>query len=197
MGIKNQKLLKKEIESLKEDLDGLERYIEDFSSFLPLPICIINFLGFIADANKAFESLMGLGRLEIIGKDLKDFFSEKSKFEKMLEEIEKQKIIQDKEFVVITKTKEQIPVRVSCAGRREEGGTYVGSFVAIVNIRELKDYQRNLEEQVKERTKKLEEKIEELERINRLTVGRELKMIELKKEIERLKEELEKYKGRQ
>jgi len=44
-----------------------------------------------------------------------------------------------------------------------------------------------LEEQVKERTKELQEKVEELERFHRLAVGRELKMIELKKEIEKLK----------
>jgi len=38
--------------------------------------------------------------------------------------------------------------------------------------------------------------MKELERFNRLAVGRELKMIGLKEEIRELKKELEKYKGR-
>ena len=53
--------------------------------------------------------------------------------------------------------------------------------------KELKELAESLEEQVKGRTKELQEKMKELERFNRLAVGRELKMIELKKEIERLK----------
>ena len=44
----------------------------------------------------------------------------------------------------------------------------------------IRDYQQGLEQKVAERTR-------ELERMNKLMVGRELKMIELKKEIERLK----------
>ena len=53
--------------------------------------------------------------------------------------------------------------------------------------KELKELTESLDEQVKERTKELQEKIDELERFQRLTVGRELKMIELKEEIEKLK----------
>jgi len=56
---------------------------------------------------------------------------------------------------------------------------------------ELEELARNLEEQIKERTKELQKKVEDLERFYKLTVGRELKMVELKKEIARLKEELE------
>lgn len=56
--------------------------------------------------------------------------------------------------------------------------------------KELEELTESLDKQVKERTKELEEKIEELEKFRKLAVGRELKMIELKKEIERLKEEL-------
>jgi methyl-accepting chemotaxis protein len=64
-------------------------------------------------------------------------------------------------------------------------------------ISELEEAKGSLEIKVKERTKQLQERIEELEKFHKVTVGRELKMIELKKEIEELKEELKKYKGRE
>ena len=51
---------------------------------------------------------------------------------------------------------------------------------------ELKKYHEHLEDMVKERTAELEKKTAEVERINRLFVGRELKMIELKKRIAEL-----------
>ncbi|GEM_PF-2495143 len=56
--------------------------------------------------------------------------------------------------------------------------------------RELKEFAEGLEENIKLRTKELQERIDELESFHKLTVGRELKMIELKKEIESLKEQL-------
>jgi methyl-accepting chemotaxis protein len=62
--------------------------------------------------------------------------------------------------------------------------------------RELRELAENLDEKVKEKTKELRKRLEELERFQRLTVGRELKMIELKKEIKKIKKELEKDKGK-
>ena len=50
-------------------------------------------------------------------------------------------------------------------------------------IRELKELAASLEGKVKERTKELQERLMDLERFHRLTVDRELKMIELKKKI--------------
>ncbi len=58
--------------------------------------------------------------------------------------------------------------------------------------KELKELTLSLNKQVKERTKELQEKMTDLERFQGLAVGRELKMIELKEEIEKLKKELEK-----
>jgi signal transduction histidine kinase len=52
--------------------------------------------------------------------------------------------------------------------------------------RELRKLSGDLEKQVEERTKELQEKMVELGRFNKLAVGRELKMIELKGEIKEL-----------
>ena len=59
---------------------------------------------------------------------------------------------------------------------------------------ELEEAKATLEIKVKARTKELQERIDELERFYRLTVSRELKMTELKKENKKLKQELESLK---
>lgn len=59
----------------------------------------------------------------------------------------------------------------------------------------LKEIAENLDKQVQEKTKVLQDRLEELEKFHKTTIGRELKMIELKKEIAELKEKLEKKEG--
>lgn len=54
--------------------------------------------------------------------------------------------------------------------------------------RELEEIADSLEEQVRKRTQELQEKMDDLKRFQKLSVGRELKMIELKKEIKRIKD---------
>lgn len=61
--------------------------------------------------------------------------------------------------------------------------------------KELEELAKGLEDKVRERTKELQEKIEELEKFNQLAIGRELKMVELKEEIKKLKIELERHKS--
>jgi hypothetical protein len=53
--------------------------------------------------------------------------------------------------------------------------------------RELEGAKSDLEKKVEERTGELSQRVDELERLQSVLVGRELKMIELKKEIIRLK----------
>jgi len=53
--------------------------------------------------------------------------------------------------------------------------------------KELKELAESLEEKVERRTKQLSQRVDELERFHRLTVGRELKMVELKKELQGFK----------
>ena len=61
--------------------------------------------------------------------------------------------------------------------------------------KELKELTQSLEEQVSQRTRELQKRVGELESFQKLTVGREVKMVELKKETERLKKELEELKN--
>jgi len=57
-----------------------------------------------------------------------------------------------------------------------------------VRTKELEVLTKSLEKEVNQRTKELQKRVDELERFHKLTVGRELKMIELKKEIKKLEE---------
>lgn len=60
--------------------------------------------------------------------------------------------------------------------------------------RVIEDEKISLEQEVERRTKELRKRVSELEKIQKLTVGREIRMIELKKKIDELKRKLKKNK---
>ncbi len=60
--------------------------------------------------------------------------------------------------------------------------------------KELEELIKNQEKIIKERTEEAENKVNELERFNKLIVGRELRMVELKDKMEELKKEVDKLK---
>jgi len=177
------------IRMLKEDLEDLKMYIKEFSDFLPLPVCTVNPIGIIVDINKAVEVLTGYTTFELVGQDISIIFLEKKEIEE-IEEIIKQKGTESRELNLLTKENKKIPVRIYASIRKDREGNYLGYFLAFFDISEIKALQESLEEKVRERTKELQEKIRELEKFYKITLGRELKMIELKKEIKRLKKEL-------
>jgi len=60
--------------------------------------------------------------------------------------------------------------------------------------KELQEFTNSLEQQIKEKTKELQKRVEELEKFQKFAVGRELKMVELKKEVKKSKEKTGKEK---
>ena len=60
--------------------------------------------------------------------------------------------------------------------------------------KQLEELSQSLDQKVKQRTKELQERVDALERFRKLTVDREIKMVELKKEIEKVKKELQEKK---
>ncbi len=71
---------------------------------------------------------------------------------------------------------------------QDEIGTLGNAFNTMAG--KLQELYQGLEQKVKDRTRVLEEKTATLEKMNKLMVGRELKMIELKKEVEDFKKKL-------
>lgn len=61
--------------------------------------------------------------------------------------------------------------------------------------KKLAKYTRGLENKISKRTEDLANKIKELESVNKIMVGRELKMVELKKEIENLRKRVKNGNG--
>ncbi len=110
-----------------------------------------------------FSTNISLKKDEIIfvGKDIREFIDYEKKLEQEVKE--KTKELEEAKSVLEIKVK--------------------------ARTQELEELARNLDEKVKERTKELQNRVDELERFHKLTIGRELKMVELKREIERLKGE--------
>lgn len=186
---------KKELEAVKKDLEDTLLYLKDLTFFLPIGFCAVSAVGVITDVNQSFIDLSGYKEGEVIGLKIKDIFLENRDLENIFEKLEKENFIRDRELTLIDKDKERIPVAISVSARKNEQKLLFGYFFAVSDITERKQFQEMLERRVKERTKELQMRVEELEKYHLLTVGRELRMIELKKEIETLKGELVKYKN--
>lgn len=185
---KKFKELNEQLKKTREDLEDLELYTQDLISFVPVAFCLLSGVKKIVNSNKAFESLVDYDLMEVSGTFLEKLILERKKIRDLLDEAFKKETIKNKEFTLISKTKKEIPVSLSISTRRDREGKLIGYFIGIVDITELKELQESLEKKVKQRTKELQERIDELERFRKLTEGRELRMVELKEEIERLKE---------
>lgn len=178
----------------KEEILRLESYIRDFWEFLPIPVCYINPGHIILDVDKVFIDFSGYKTSEIIGEELNKLFAEPEKIEEFKKEILNKGIISNKELVFLTKDKREIPVSVSAMQRKDEKSNIVGYFLSIIDISESKKFREKLEKEIEKKTLDLKQKIDELEKINKIMMGRELKMIELKKKIAKLESQLKELK---
>lgn len=143
-------------ESLQDDLENLERYIQEYSLFLPLAIYSINPVGIIVDVNHAGKELAEFEEIEMIGKEIDVLFKEGKKIGSYLEEIFKNGSVKNQELTLITKKKKEIPIRISASIRKDREDNIIGCFIAVHDITEIKKFQDKLELKVKQRTNELE-----------------------------------------
>lgn len=199
----------KKISILLDDLTSLESYVRDLFNFAPIPLCFISPLGVILEANPAFGKMTGYQGEELIGESIEKVFKNEE-IEKIKKETMEKGFSKGQEISLFTKEKKEILVSVFTQARKNNGET-IGFFLAFFDLTEIKkseeekiitlirqkalaiDAQKKAKE-LEEKTKELQEKIIELEKFHRMAVGRELKMIQLKKEIKKLKKALEEIK---
>ena len=186
-----------EVKKYQDELNELIDYINDFLNFLPIPVCDLSSTFYIIQVNKAFEKLTGFDALEITGESVERLFSEKEKIKNIILLLQKNRELQNQELTLIKKNGEEIIVNTFWGTRIKKEGEISGFFLAFIDITPLKKIQQEMEEKIRISTQDLKEKVKELEKFHEIAIGRELKMIELKEENKRLKEELENLKKKQ
>ncbi len=146
-------------------------------------------------ANKASANIFGCSLDDMIGKNLKEFTSPAS-FQQVLNETALRKEGKSSRFEleILRKNGEHRIITVTSTPIISETGELQGSLGIFHDItehkqadEELKKYQDHLEELVKERTQTLERQKEDLLSMNKVFVGREFRIKELRDEVAKLK----------
>lgn len=147
------------------------------------PLVTISPEGRITDVNEGAIRVTGVPRERLIGTDFSDYFAEPEKARAGYQQVFSSGFVTDYPLTMQHKDGMQTNVLYTASLYKDVRGNVLGVFAAARDV----TAQRKAEAEVAaQRTRELE-RLAELERFQKLTVGRELKMIELKREIEELK----------
>jgi PAS domain S-box-containing protein len=139
--------------------------------------------GKITDANQATVKVTGVPRDRLIGTAFSDYFTEPEKANQIYQRVFAEGMASDYPLTIRHRDGMLTEVLYNASVYRGAGGQVLGVFAAARDVTKQVQAQKELAEQQARGLNRLAE----LERFQRLTVGRELKMIELKKEIESLR----------
>jgi PAS domain S-box-containing protein len=167
---------KKVEEKLKEAMNNLEEQVEERTQELIRandynrnlietsldPQVTIGPDGRITDVNRATEKVTGYSRVELIGTDFADYFTNPEDAKKGYQQVFQYGLVRDYPLEIKHKNNSLTPVLYNASVYRDEHGEVVGVFAAARDIterknaeEELRKYWENLEEQVKLRTEEL------------------------------------------
>ena len=139
--------------------------------------------GLITDVNEATVKVTGIPRVELIGTAFSDCFTEPEKAKAIYQLVFTHGMAVDYPLTMRHRDGTLTEVLYNASVYRDPGGTVLGVFAAARDVTTRNQAQRQIAEQ---RVTQLE-RLAELEQFQRLTVGRELKLTELKKENEHLR----------
>jgi PAS domain S-box-containing protein len=134
--------------------------------------------GTITDANEATVKLTGAPRDKLIGTSFSTYFTDPERAEAIYQRALTEGMAVDYPLTLRHRDGHETltEVRYNASVYRDVAGKVLGVFAAARDVTEQMQAQREVAE-----------RLTELERFHQATIGRELKMIELKKEIEYLK----------
>lgn len=173
---------KRTLQDLEESQRNLELILETITSM----IIVMDFDGRIMMFNRASEALTGYNREEVIGKTIIELFIPKEwipEVKKNLADLSSLGTHNYHEIPWITKSGEERIIEWKCSVFPiliDKKNCILATGVDVTEKRKME--------------KELKKRIKELEDFYEMAVGRELRMIELKKQLEEIQKELERYK---
>jgi PAS domain S-box-containing protein len=138
--------------------------------------------GIITFINPVTETLTGWKQEKALGKKLPEVFNIENG---------KEDFSGKRNMTLLTKDGAKKPIFETVSPIQDNRGNSIGSVVIFQDI----SGRREAEETLQRNEKELKKKVKELEDFYDIAIGRELRIIELKKEIDRLGIELKKYKS--
>lgn len=200
MDITKQKKINEEIKKTRDFLENLIRTSPD-------AIITTDMGGRITSFNKAAEKLFGCRAEEVIGKTTDMFIPNRKMIHEVIKLSVEKGVVQNHEILFRRKDGKPLWLSLSYTILKDKDGRPMGTVGIGKDItekkkaeRELREYTEQLQQakaELQEKTavliemnEELKRKMDELERFNKLMIGREVKMAELKREIRKLKKRL-------
>ncbi len=149
------------------------------------PLVTISTAGKITDVNEATIKVTGIAREKLIGTDFCDYFTEPDKAREGYLQVFAKGSVTDYPLTIRHKDGQLTDVLYNASVYKDTAGNVLGVFAAARDVTARKRVEEELAEQ---RARELD-RLADLEKFQTLVVGRELKMVELKKQIEELEEE--------
>jgi len=138
------------------------------------PLVTIDPEGKISDVNAATELVTGRSRMELIGTDFSDYFTEPERARSGYRLVFKRGLVRDYELGIRHKDGHVTPVLYNASVYKDKEGKVIGVFAAARDITERKAAQEELQGlladldwRVKERTRELSEANQSLQAVNR------------------------------
>jgi PAS domain S-box-containing protein len=139
----------------------------------PDPFVAIDFSGTITDVNTAAERVTGYSRVDLIGTDFCDYFTDREKSEVGYQRVFQEGSVADYELELRHSGGKTTPVLFNASVFRDEPGAVVGVFVVArdISVRKqmetaLQEVNKDLEQRIEERTLELTIKTRRLEELN-------------------------------